>query len=55
MKDNTKEVSDKERIRREVARGKYGLIFTPSSFPWLTVNYSTKLLSAFEKEGPLRV
>lgn len=53
MKDNIKETSDKERIRREVTRGKYGLIFTPSSFPWLTANYSTKLLSAFEKEGLL--
>lgn len=53
MKDNIKEVSDKERIRREVTRGKYGLIFTPSSFPCLTANYATKLLSAFEKEGLL--
>ena len=53
MKDNIKEISDKERIRREVTRGKYGLIFTPSSFPWLTTNYATKLLSAFEKEGLL--
>ena len=53
MKDNIKKVSDKERIRREVTRGKYGMIFTPSSFPWLTANYVTKLLSAFEKEGLL--
>lgn len=53
MKDNIKKVSDKERIRREVTRGKYGLIFTPSSFPCLTANYATKLLSAFEKEGLL--
>ena len=53
MKDNINEISDKERIRREVTRGKYGLIFTPSSFPWLTANYVTKLLSAFEKEGLL--
>lgn len=53
MKENIKEVSDKERIRREVTRGKYGLIFTPSSFPCLTANYATKLLSAFEKEGLL--
>lgn len=53
MKGNIKEVSDKERIRREVTRGKYGLIFTPSSFPCLTANYATKLLSAFEKEGLL--
>lgn len=53
MKDNIKEISDKERIRREVTRGKYGLIFTPSSFPWLTANYATKLLSVFEKEGLL--
>lgn len=53
MKDNIKEVSDKERIRREVTRGKYGLVFTPSSFPCLTANYATKLLSAFEKEGLL--
>lgn len=53
MKDNIKKVSDKERIRREVTRGKYGMIFTPSSFPCLTANYATKLLSAFEKEGLL--
>lgn len=53
MKNNIKEVSDKERIRREVTRGKYGLVFTPSSFPCLTANYATKLLSAFEKEGLL--
>lgn len=53
MKDIIKEISDKERIRREVTRGKYGLIFTPSSFSWLTANYATKLLSAFEKEGLL--
>lgn len=53
MKDNIKEVSDKERIRREVTRGKYGMMFTPSSFSWLTTNYATKLLSAFEKEGLL--
>lgn len=53
MKDNIKEVSDKERIRRAVTRGKYGMIFTPSSFPCLTANYATKLLSAFEKEGLL--
>ena len=29
------------------------MMFTPSSFPWLTANYATKLLSAFEKEGLL--
>lgn len=53
MKDNIKEVSDKERIRREITRGKYGMMFTQSSFPWLAANYATKLLSAFEKEGLL--
>lgn len=53
MEGNSKEDSDKKRIRREITRGKYGAIFTPSSFPSLTANYATKLLSAFEKEGLL--
>ena len=53
MEGNSKENSDKKRIRREITRGKYGAIFTPSSFPDLTANYATKLLSAFEKEGLL--
>ena len=51
MEGKGKEYSDKDRIRRELTRGKYGAIFTPSSFPGLTANYATKLLSAFEKEG----
>lgn len=53
MKDNDKEIFDKKRIRREITRGKYGAIFSTSSFPGLTANYATKLLSAFEKEGLL--
>ena len=53
MKGNNKELFDKESIRRQITRGKYGAIFTPSSFPGLTANYATKLLSAFEKEGLL--
>lgn len=53
MKEKDTEVLDKERIRREITRGKYGAIFTSSSFSGLTANYATKLLSAFEKEGLL--
>ena len=53
MEVNSKEQSDKERIRREVTRGKYGAVFTTSSFPGVTANYATKLLSAFEKDGLL--
>ena len=53
MEENGKELFDKERIRRQITRGKYGAIFTPSSFPGLTANYATKLLSAFEKDGLL--
>lgn len=53
MEENSKEHSYKKRIRREITRGKYGAIFTPSSFPGLTANYATKLLSAFEREGLL--
>ena len=53
MKEYSKECSDKKRIRREITRGKYGAIFTTSSFPGLTANYATKLLSAFEKDGLL--
>ncbi|MGN0189862.1 MAG: DUF6088 family protein [Candidatus Cryptobacteroides sp.] len=53
MEVNSKRCSDKEIIRREITRGKYGAVFTSSSFPGLTANYATKLLSAFEKEGLL--
>ena len=41
MEGKGKEYSDKDRIRRELTRGKYGAIFTPSSFPGLTANYAT--------------
>lgn len=51
MRKYNKEVIDRERVRREITRGKYGAIFSSSSFPGLTANYATKLLSAFEKEG----
>lgn len=51
MREYNKEVFDKERVRREITRGKYGAVFSSSSFPGLTANYATKLLSAFEKEG----
>lgn len=51
MRKYNKEVVDKERVRREITRGKYGAVFSTSSFPGLTANYATKLLSAFEKEG----
>lgn len=51
MRKYNKEVIDKERVRREITRGKYGAVFSSSSFPGLTANYATKLLSAFEKEG----
>lgn len=53
MDTNRKESNDKEKIRREITRGKYGALFTTSSFPGLTTNYATKLLSAFEKDGLL--
>lgn len=51
MRKYNKEVFDKERVRWEITRGKYGAVFSSSSFPGLTANYATKLLSAFEKEG----
>lgn len=51
MRKYNKEVIERERVRREITRGKYGAIFSSSSFPELTANYATKLLSAFEKEG----
>lgn len=51
MRKYNKEVFDRERVRREITRGKYGAVFSSSSFPGLTANYATKLLSAFEKEG----
>ena len=53
MEENNKEHPYKKKVRREITRGKYGAIFTPSSFPGLTANYATKLLSAFEREGLL--
>ena len=53
MKGNNKVMLDRERVRREITRGKYGVIFSASSFPGLTTNYVTKLLSEFEKEGLL--
>lgn len=46
-------VTDIERVRREITRGKYGAIFTTSSFRGLTANYATKLLSLYETEGLL--
>lgn len=48
MRKYNKEVFDKERVRREITRGKYGAVFSSSSFPGLTANYATKFLSAFE-------
>lgn len=51
MKENNKETTNRERVRREITRRKYGTIFIPSSFPELNANYATKLLSAFEKDG----
>lgn len=45
--------SDVEKIRRIITRGKYGSIYFASSFKGFNLNYASKLLAAFEKEGLL--
>lgn len=40
-----------EKIRRKITRGKFGEVYFASSFPRYDVEYVTKLLTAFEKEG----
>ena len=42
-----------QNIRRKITRGKFGDIFYISSFPKYDVEYVTKLLAQFEKEGLL--
>ena len=38
-------------IRAKIARSKYGEVFFVSSFPKNNIEYVTKLLAMFEKEG----
>ena len=40
-----------EKVRRKITRGKFGEVFFVSSFPNYNVEYVTKLLAIFEKEG----
>ena len=40
-----------EKIRSKITHAKYGEVFFTSSFPKYDVEYVTKLLAAFEKEG----
>lgn len=40
-----------EKVRRKITRGKFGDVFFVSSFPSYNVEYVTKLLAIFEKEG----
>ncbi|MBM0653912.1 hypothetical protein JMN11_09565 [Capnocytophaga genosp. AHN8471] len=40
-----------QKIRNRIVHGKFGEIFFVSSFPKYDVEYTTKLLSLFEKEG----
>jgi hypothetical protein len=40
-----------QKIRMRISRGKFGEIFFVSSFPQYDVEYVTKLLAIFEKEG----
>lgn len=40
-----------EKIRYKITRAKFGEVFFASSFPKYDVEYVTKLLAAFEKEG----
>ena len=39
------------KIRRKIARSRFGEVFFVSSFPQYDVEYVTKLLATFEKEG----
>ena len=40
-----------QQIRKKIAHSKFGEIFFVSSFPQYDVEYVTKLLAIFEKEG----
>ena len=40
-----------QKIREQITRSKYGDVFMVSSFPKYNVEYVTKLLAIFEKEG----
>lgn len=40
-----------QKIRTQITRSKYGEVFMVSSFPKYNVEYVTKLLAVFEKEG----
>ena len=40
-----------QKIRTKISRSKFGEIFFVSSFPQYDVEYVTKLLAIFEKEG----
>ena len=40
-----------QKMRAKIARSKYGEVFMVSSFPKFNVEYVTKLLAVFEKEG----
>ena len=40
-----------QQIRKKITRSKFGEIFFVSSFPQYDVEYVTKLLAIFEKEG----
>ena len=40
-----------KKIRSKITRDKFGLVYFVSSFPKYDVEYVTKLLAAFEKEG----
>lgn len=40
-----------QRVRRKITRAKYNEIFFASSFPKEDVEYITKMLALFEKEG----
>ena len=40
-----------QQIRKRITRSKFGEIFFVSSFPKYDVEYVTKLLAIFEKEG----
>ena len=44
-----------QRIRKRITRSKFGEIFFVSSFPQYDVEYVTKLLAIFEKEGALPI
>lgn len=51
MNKKSGQQSDIERIRRIITRGKYGSVYFASSFVGFNLNYASKLLAAFEKEG----